>query len=190
MSYTSVPNYTEDISLISSSHAVQKVCNNASYSAPFSFYFKDINLPSRNVDPLHSKGFLLYALRLPENITPTVVAKNTAYLYFDESEALSTHTTICTLVDEIPTGITAIQDEKTLKVYPNPAQDYLVIEKHSQEQNATFVLYDVLGRQVLSVVSHNQSVVPIEHLPSGVYLYQFINPQNQILTYGKVSVVR
>ncbi|MBL7785333.1 MAG: PKD domain-containing protein [Chitinophagales bacterium] len=75
-------------------------------------------------------------------------------------------------------------------VYPNPAQDYLVVENHSQEQSATFVLYDVLGRQVLSVISHNQSVVSVEHLPSGVYLYQFLNPQNQMLTYGKVSVVR
>jgi hypothetical protein len=75
-------------------------------------------------------------------------------------------------------------------VYPNPAQDYLVVENNSQEQSATFVLYDMMGRQVLSVISHNQSVVPIEHLPSGVYLYQFLNPQNQILAYGKVSVVR
>ena len=75
-------------------------------------------------------------------------------------------------------------------VYPNPAQDHLVVENNSLEKSATFVLYDVLGRQVLSAVSHNQSIVPIEHLPSGVYLYQFLNPQNQIVAYGKVSVVR
>ena len=80
--------------------------------------------------------------------------------------------------------------DNVFRVYPNPAQDYLVVENHSQEQSATFALYDVLGRRVLSVISHNQSVVPIEHLPSGVYLYQFINPQNQIVAYGKVSVVR
>jgi PKD repeat protein len=75
-------------------------------------------------------------------------------------------------------------------VYPNPAQDYLVVENNSLEKSATFVLYDVMGRQVLSVVSHHQSVIPIDHLPSGVYLYQFLNPQNQIVAYGKVSVVR
>ncbi|MBL7787936.1 MAG: T9SS type A sorting domain-containing protein [Chitinophagales bacterium] len=75
-------------------------------------------------------------------------------------------------------------------VYPNPAQDHLVVQNHNQEQSATFILYDVLGRQVLSFTPNNQSVVPINHLPSGVYLYQFINPQNQILAYGKVSVVR
>ena len=75
-------------------------------------------------------------------------------------------------------------------VYPNPAQDHLVVQNHNQEQSATFILYDVLGRQVLSFTSNNQSIVSVEHLPSGVYLYQFINPQNQMLTYGKVSVVR
>ena len=89
-----------------------------------------------------------------------------------------------------PIGVAAVEMEQVFSVYPNPAQDYLVIENHSQEQSATFVLYDVLGRQVLSAVSHNQSVVSVEHLPSGVYLYQFLNPQNQIVAYGKVSVVR
>ena len=74
-------------------------------------------------------------------------------------------------------------------VYPNPAHDYLVVENNSQEKNTTFVLYDVVGRRVLSVISHNQSVIPIEHLPSGVYLYQFLNPQKQMLTYGKISIV-
>ncbi|HNI45547.1 MAG TPA: T9SS type A sorting domain-containing protein, partial [Chitinophagales bacterium] len=72
----------------------------------------------------------------------------------------------------------------------NPAQDHLVVENNSQEQSATFVLYDVLGRQVLSVSSHNQSIVSVEHLPSGVYLYQFLNPQKNVLQQGKVSVFR
>ena len=76
------------------------------------------------------------------------------------------------------------------KVYPNPAQDYLVVENNSLEKSATFVLYDVMGTRVLSLISHNQSVVSVEHLPSGVYLYQFVNPKNQILQQGKVSIVR
>ena len=76
------------------------------------------------------------------------------------------------------------------KVYPNPAQDYLVVENNGLEKSATFVLYDVMGTRVLSLISHNQSVVSVEHLPSGVYLYQFVNPQNQILQQGKVSIVR
>ena len=93
--------------------------------------------------------------------------------------------------DSLFTGIPTIPPyQQFFSIYPNPAQDHLVVENHSLEKSATFVLYDMMGRRVLSVVSHNQSVLPIEHLPSGVYLYQFINPQNQIVAYGKVSIVR
>lgn len=190
MNYTTTPTYTEDISLINSSHIVQKICNDEDPNVPLSFYFKDINLPSRTVDPVNSKGFLIYALRLPENITSFTVALNTAYLYFDENDIITSRTTICTLVDEIPTGVTTIQNEKTLKVYPNPAQDYIVVENNSLEKRATFVLYDVMGRQVLSLICPNQSVIPVEQLPSSVYLYQLLNPQNQILQQGKVSIMR
>jgi hypothetical protein len=76
------------------------------------------------------------------------------------------------------------------RVSPNPAQDYFTIENNSLGQNITFVLYDVMGRRVLSFIPENQSVVPIEHLYSGVYLYQILNPQNQILQHGKISIVR
>ncbi|MBL7784338.1 MAG: T9SS type A sorting domain-containing protein, partial [Chitinophagales bacterium] len=76
------------------------------------------------------------------------------------------------------------------RVSPNPAQDYFTIENNSLGQNITFVLYDVMGRRVLSFIPENQSVVPIEHLSSGVYLYQILNPQNQILQHGKISIVR
>ena len=84
------------------------------------------------------------------------------------------------------------------EVYPNPAQDYLSINNLSSEQNVTFVLYDVLGRVVLQQTlnspsfggSKGEATISTKHLPSGIYLYQIINPQNQTLQYGKVSIVR
>ena len=85
-----------------------------------------------------------------------------------------------------------------LLVYPNPAQDYLTISNLSTQQNTTFVLYDVLGkavvRQALNTPSFGggkgEATISTKHLPSGIYLYQIINPQNQTLQYGKVSIVR
>ena len=85
-----------------------------------------------------------------------------------------------------------------LLVYPNPAQDYLTISNLSTQQNTTFVLYDVLGkavvRQALNTLSFGggkgEATISTKHLPSGIYLYQIINPQNQTLQYGKVSIVR
>ena len=82
-------------------------------------------------------------------------------------------------------------------VLPNPAQDYLVINSQTSTTNATFVLYDVLGReqlrQNLSSPSFGggkgEATIATKHLPSGIYLYQIINPQNQTLQYGKVSIL-
>lgn len=92
------------------------------------------------------------------------------------------------------------------QVYPNPAQDYLTISNLSTQQNTTFVLYNVVGREQLRQNLNSPSfgggegevfgggkgeaTISTKHLPSGIYLYQIINPQNQTLQYGKVSIVR
>ena len=74
-------------------------------------------------------------------------------------------------------------------VMPNPAQDYLVISSQTSATNATFVLYDVLGREVLRQHLSSNNTITTEHLPSGIYLYQIINPQNQTLQHGKISIM-
>jgi PKD repeat protein len=74
-------------------------------------------------------------------------------------------------------------------VLPNPAQDYLVISSQTSATNATFVLYDVLGREVLRQHLSSNNTILTEHLPAGVYLYQIINPQNQTLQHGKLSIL-
>ena len=87
--------------------------------------------------------------------------------------------------------------EGGLWVYPNPAQDYLTISNLMLEQNATFVLYDVVGKTVLQQTLNSPSfgggkgeaTISTKHLPSGMYLYHIFNPQKQTLQYGKVSIV-
>jgi hypothetical protein len=52
------------------------------------------------------------------------------------------------------------------------------------------VLYDVLGKEVArQALSVNGTSVKTKHLPSGIYLYQIINPQNQTLQHGKLSIL-
>ena len=68
----------------------------------------------------------------------------------------------------------------------------LIIELVSTnvQKNATFVLYDVLGKEVArQVLLANGTSVKTEYLPSGIYLYQIINPQNQTLQHGKLSIL-
>ena len=85
-------------------------------------------------------------------------------------------------------------------VLPNPANEQISISPPSGGwgvQTHTFVLYDVLGkavaRQALNTPSFGggkgEATITTKHLPSGIYLYQIIDPQNQTLQYGKLSIL-
>ncbi|MBK9458629.1 MAG: T9SS type A sorting domain-containing protein [Sphingobacteriales bacterium] len=87
------------------------------------------------------------------------------------------------------TGVSAPLNDHLFEVLPNPAQNYLVVSSQTSTTNATFVLYDVLGREVLSQHLSSNNTIVTEHLPAGVYLYQIINPQNQTLQHGKISIM-
>ena len=86
--------------------------------------------------------------------------------------------------------------EGVMQVLPNPANMQLTINS-TKPLSGTFVLYDVLGkevaRQALNTPSFGggkeEATVATKHLPSGIYVYQIINPQNQILQVGKVGIV-
>ncbi|MBK9460751.1 MAG: T9SS type A sorting domain-containing protein [Sphingobacteriales bacterium] len=83
--------------------------------------------------------------------------------------------------------------EEEIRVLPNPANEQISISPPSGGwgvQTHTFVLYDVLGKEVASqVLLANGTSVKTQHLPSGIYLYQIINPQNQTLQHGKLSIL-
>ncbi|MBP7533395.1 MAG: PKD domain-containing protein [Chitinophagales bacterium] len=77
--------------------------------------------------------------------------------------------------------------EGVMQLLPNPANTQLTISS-VKPLSGTFVLYDVFGKEVARQLVNSTSV-KTENLPSGIYLYQIINPQNQILQLGKVSIV-
>ena len=83
--------------------------------------------------------------------------------------------------------------EEEIRVLPNPANEQISISPPSGGwgvQTHTFVLYDVLGKEVArQVLLANGTSVKTQHLPSGIYLYQIINPQNQTLQHGKLSIL-
>lgn len=79
--------------------------------------------------------------------------------------------------------------EGEIRVLPNPANEQISINS-VKPLSGTFVLYDVLGKEVArQVLLANGTSVKTQHLPSGIYLYQIINPQNQTLQHGKLSIL-
>lgn len=58
-----------------------------------------------------------------------------------------------------------------IKVMPNPVANNFIVSNYSLSVSQTIVLYDLLGRKVLSqALLPNQTVVSVSHLPAGMYL--------------------
>lgn len=68
-------------------------------------------------------------------------------------------------------------DSREWKVFPNPSADKVTVE--GLPEGTVFVLYDYMGRQVLSS-SHPSFMV--SHIPAGVYLLRCVTIENDNIT--------
>jgi hypothetical protein len=64
-------------------------------------------------------------------------------------------------------------------VYPNPASDFISLSNEEAVQQ--MVIYNFGGRQVLTFTASKGQRYDISGLPDGMYLVQFLNPQNKII---------
>lgn len=64
-------------------------------------------------------------------------------------------------------------------VYPNPASDFISLSNEGAVQQ--LVIYNFGGRQVLAFTASKGQRYDISNLPDGMYLVQFLNPQNKII---------
>ena len=86
-----------------------------------------------------------------------------------------------------PIDVTAINDQEVLKtrVFPNPATDYLNIHWNGNQPDLNVELFDGNGRKVLSGRIANNSKLPIQAYPEGMYLVK-ISEGNTTLKTEKV----
>jgi len=62
--------------------------------------------------------------------------------------------------------------KSTLKIYPNPASDYVSI-KSSSNKTSNFIISNLNGKEVLNVISNKNNVeFNVKSLPSDIYLVQ------------------
>jgi hypothetical protein len=71
-----------------------------------------------------------------------------------------------------------------LRIYPNPAGQYVSIESVSGEElSGTVIIRDVVGRVCRQQpVSGVKTVIPVAALPKGIYLLTYMDEQNNLLT--------
>lgn len=128
-----------------------------------------ILLPSEQSDTL-SRGYFTYRIKVKPDLATGTEVYNTAQIAFDVFGNSQTNRTLH--VYSNPTvGLNEIRAVTGFRVYPNPAQERIIIENISPALR-TFALYDVQGRQVqqISVRDGARLMMDLSHLPSGIYL--------------------
>jgi uncharacterized repeat protein (TIGR01451 family) len=145
------------------------------------FRFANINLPDSNTNEPASHGFVKFTVSQAPGHLPGTVIHNQASIYFDFESPVVTNQTVNTI--PLASGIHAgLQDVAT--IYPNPGHEQLIVQRRV-DQNMTFVLYDLAGKELRRVaISGMRTVVPTTDLPAGIYLYR-LEAEGTMLEAGK-----
>ena len=75
-------------------------------------------------------------------------------------------------------------DGSEIKIYPNPAQDYIKIEnlnKNIPSNTRKYSIFDMFGREILKGnFNNNQQEINLQNIPNGVYYLQIIDNKEVI----------
>jgi len=109
------------------------------------------------------------------DVLPTIDQANNTLTY-DFTELIS-FTTVTASSVNATLSVDPIKINDFVKVYPNPATDYLFIKSNLNYQST---LYNVAGQRVMQ---SNAKTLNVVDLPSGVYLLQLKSENNSISTF-------
>lgn len=77
------------------------------------------------------------------------------------------------------TAVETLMANSMVKVYPNPAKDFITVEIAESYNDGMITLVDLTGKQVYKALFNKQQIVPIYDLNNGMYLVK-IEVKNQI----------
>ncbi len=81
-----------------------------------------------------------------------------------------------------------INYEGDIRVYPNPASDYIMIEARNCYNNSVLYIYDAIGKLVIQHNLSENKKVPVYFLSRGVYTFS-VKTEDTVLT-GKFIIMR
>ena len=137
------------------------------------FNFYNIMLADSFSNEPASHGQIQYRIKLKSGLPLGTQIKNTAHIYFDNNAPIVTNTTLNTLVT--PSGISVVNENHGIFLYPNPTSDYLRIKVSDFKANdhVQFTLLTLNGQIVKSVDVHSsEEILDVSSLKSGLYFIQ------------------
>ena len=84
--------------------------------------------------------------------------------------------TFCIALPDTHTTLIPSTNLDPVKVFPNPAGDFISIDASQLNQGATFILYDVFGKEIqTNTLSSTLNAISISELKPGCYLYKVLS---------------
>ena len=158
----------ETFNVVSSSFPV----NTSLSDRAVEFYFQDIWLIDSLTNEPESHGYVSYTIQPKTDLPEETEIENTAHIIFDFNPAIITNTTKNTMVENLPSCPTSVDDEDILSfsISPNPFQDRFDISiEHGQA--TTISLFDINGQLISSrKVSGSNHTLSLLAYPTGIYI--------------------
>jgi hypothetical protein len=75
----------------------------------------------------------------------------------------------------VTTGIIGNEFSEKMRIYPNPAADYIVVETSNQSNNNSIQISDITGKSVMQFSTTGSETLDISQLQSGTYMMRIIS---------------
>jgi uncharacterized repeat protein (TIGR01451 family) len=133
------------------------------------FRFEDIYLPDSTTNEALSHGHVAFKINAKTGLADGTQITNKVDIYFDFNPPITTNNTLNTI--DIPTSVYNLTNgEISAKVYPNPANNELVVMTQGIDKFSAQV-YDIIGRLVASSVTNTGKVViNTSGIANGMYI--------------------
>ena len=150
--------------------------------------FENILLPDSNINEPASHGYVSYTIELKENLPVDTRIENTAGIYFDFNPPIITNTTVNTLVVD-NTRIDKLAEHSELKIWPQPAINFVNFESEKPIFKGQIHLFDLQGRKISMTtgLSGTRFRIPVMEIPKGVYVFRLID-ENGATASGKLII--
>lgn len=144
----------------------------------FEFIFENINLP---FDDENNDGYLVYKIKLKNNLVVGDTFTNQANIYFDFNFPILTNTESTVIQQTLNSDNFSIGNK--ISIYPNPSTNVVNIEGNTSS-NYNIEVYDLIGKQIGSY--KNEKSIDVSNFISGIYLIKIIDLENNIESTHKI----
>lgn len=139
------------------------------------FIFTNINLHDSTTDEPNSHGFIAYKIKSLANVDTGDIVNNTANIYFDFNQPITTNTASTQFVDVLSV---VENDAAKFNIYPNPTTSLLEIKGNTMIENVSLI--DINGRVLKAFNYENPSLfvkLDLTELTSGIYFLRIKTEQ-------------